>query len=767
MQEENSQKPFNGNVGNENPFYRLAPFIQEYIYAHKWTELRAAQVEACRVIFDTDAHLLLASGTASGKTEAAFLPVLTLLHENPSATVGVLYIGPTKALINDQFLRLNDHLKEADMPVWHWHGDVSQSEKTRAVKNPRGVLQITPESIESLLINKKNDLMRLFGDLRFVIIDEIHSFMGSERGRQILCQLERLSVYMRNTPRRIGLSATLGDYSIAEAWLASGTDRRVITPQVQSGHKSIRLSVEHFIIPKKDRNMHATGSDGKEPDENAAEELEVNSYWDYIFGNSSSKKCIIFTNSRFDAEEAIATLRQMAEKKRLPDIYYVHHGNISAPLREAAEIEMRNVVGPRVVAATTTLELGIDIGELERVLQLRAPYSVASFLQRLGRSGRRGAPSEMLFVSREDEPAGREMLYEQIPWQLLQSIAVIQLYLEERWIEPIKPPVKPFSLLYHQTMSILASSGELSPQALAKRVLTLSPFNKITLEEYRQLLNYLISIDHIQQTEEKGLIVGLAGEKVINNFRFYAVFPEDEEYSVRYETREIGCVSIPFPVGERFALAGQVWEVVDSEIKKRTIFVKPVKGKIRVTWTNDTSVIHTKILERMRRVLFEDVQYPYLQPGALKRLSLARRFARQAELDKHNIFSSGGHTLCIFPWVGTHAYRALYWCVRHYCKEMLGLQGVGGYNPYYMIIQAQNGNPDELLNELLSICRQDIYFDELLDEREIPMMQRYDEFLPPALVKNAYIHDQMDAAELRTVVQDWKCGRYSIEKKDY
>ena len=239
---------------SENVFYRLAPFIQEFIYRNNWTELRAIQVEACRVIFETDAHLLLSSGTASGKTEAAFLPVLTLLTEDPPAAVGVLYIAPIKALINDQFLRLNDLLKEADIPVWHWHGDVSGSHKQKMIKNPSGVLQITPESLESLLINKNRDLVRIFGDLRFVVIDVVHSFMGTDRGIQVLCQLERLQRYIRTKPRRIGLSATLGDYTLAEKWLASGTDKAVHTPQVRSGSQKVRIAVEHFYEEPDDGN---------------------------------------------------------------------------------------------------------------------------------------------------------------------------------------------------------------------------------------------------------------------------------------------------------------------------------------------------------------------------------------------------------------------------------------------------------------------------------------------------------------------------------
>jgi ATP-dependent helicase Lhr and Lhr-like helicase len=172
-----------------NPQARLAPFIQEYIYNHGWNDLRPIQIEACKVVFDTDAHLLVSAGTASGKTEAAFLPVLSLLHERQPQTIGAMYIGPIKALINDQFERLNDLLQEADIPVHMWHGDVTQGKKNKVLRQPRGILQITPESLESLLINKSGELNDLFGELQFVIIDEVHAFIGSDRGEQILCQL--------------------------------------------------------------------------------------------------------------------------------------------------------------------------------------------------------------------------------------------------------------------------------------------------------------------------------------------------------------------------------------------------------------------------------------------------------------------------------------------------------------------------------------------------------------------------------------------------
>ena len=189
-------------------FERYAPFVQDFIYRNRWESLRAIQVAAGDAVFNTDENVLLSASTASGKTEAAFFPILTLFSEDPPRSVGAIYIGPLKALINDQFSRLNDLCAEADIPVWHWHGDVAQSHKNKLLKHPSGILQITPESLEALLLHKHMDIVRLFGDLRFVVIDEVHALMRGDRGGQTLCLIERLSRLAGVNPRRIGLSAT-------------------------------------------------------------------------------------------------------------------------------------------------------------------------------------------------------------------------------------------------------------------------------------------------------------------------------------------------------------------------------------------------------------------------------------------------------------------------------------------------------------------------------------------------------------------------------
>ena len=722
---------------SNSTFSRLAPFIQEYIYTHNWTELRPVQIEACQAIFDTDAHVLLAAGTASGKTEAAFLPVLTLMQQKPTSTIGVLYISLIKALINDQFARLNDLLKEADIPVCHWHGDVAQGRKQMLLKDPRGVLQITPESLESLLMNKYSQLNRLFGDLRFIIIDEVHAFMGSERGCQIICQLARLSKFIANPPRRIGLSATLGDYTSAAEWLQAGTTREVITSDIQGGQRKLHLAVEHFYTPDKE------------------EESLTNPYYQYIFERTKSRNCLIFANNRAETESVVSNLRQIAANVGFPDIYHVHHGSISASLRQKAESAMRDRTSSAVTAATVTLELGIDIGQLERVMQLDAPVSVSSFLQRLGRSGRRGEPSEMGFVCTEKERDAESALPYQIPWQLLQAIAIIQLYLEERWIEPIRPVQYPMSLLYHQTMSILAAMGELTPAALAGQVLKLPSFTAISTDDYRLLLNHLLEIDHLQKIENGNLIIGVKGEKIVNSFQFYAVFADNKEYKVRDESMEIGSIIMP-PPGNRFTLAGRTWEIFDIEPKANTIWVKPVEGIANIAWRGGSSNIHTKVLQKMQQVLAEDKEYSYLQSGAKKRLKIARQLAKATGLNQFNVLPIKSNICCIFPWMGTVAYRTFERLLNLYCRDTLEIKSITGVSPYFMLLKVSKDKIDDTFNQIYSLCTQQIAPQQLVSSKEVLKLQKYDRFIPTPLLHKAFALDYLDTKELATIVKNWQ-----------
>ncbi|MEG0457839.1 MAG: helicase-related protein, partial [Oscillospiraceae bacterium] len=367
--------------------------------------------------------------------------------------------------------------------------------------------------------------------------------------------------------------------------------------------------------------------------------------------------------------------------------FLIHHGNLSASYRETAEDIMKDDEKYLTTVTTATLELGIDIGRLERAFQIGAPFMVSSFLQRMGRTGRRDLPPEMWFVMREEVPEARAMLPATIPWELLQGIALVQLYLEQRWVEPPKFDRLPFSLLYHQTMCTLASCGELKPNELATRVLGLSYFHRISQEDYKILLNHLIKIEHIQKVENGGLIVGLSGERQTNSFKFYAVFKENEEYTVRCQSQELGTIVLPPPVGEKIALAGHVWIVEEVDHKRKLIYVMLVKGNVPAFFGLCAGEINTKVLEKMNEILGSEKQYPYLMKNATVRLSQARSTAKFSQMISTPLINLGGDMWGLFPWLGSYAFLALERFLKIKCAQSLKIKALYSSRPYIIQIK--------------------------------------------------------------------------------
>ncbi len=733
-------------------YERYAPFIQDFIYRNGWEDLRAIQTAAGDAIFNTDENVLLTASTASGKTEAAFFPILTLFSEDPPSSVGAVYIGPLKALINDQFQRLTELCEEADIPVWHWHGDAPQSHKNKMMKRPSGILQITPESLEAMLLHRHSAISKVFGDLRFVVIDEVHSLMRADRGAQTLCLVERLSRMAGVNPRRIGLSATIGDPEAAGRFLAAGTGRGTVIPQITEAGQRWRLSVEHFYTGIKAEEPETT-EDTEEEKGKAPRSADPG--MGYIFEHTRGKKCLVFCNSREEAEAVTTTLRQYCEAKHEKDRFLIHHGNLSSAYRLTAEDAMKDDDLTMSTVTTATLELGIDIGRLEVAFQIDAPYTVSSFLQRMGRTGRRGQPAEMHFVIREDPPLERAALPETIPWKLLQASALIQLYLEERWVEPPRLDRLPYSLLYHQTMSILASGGEMTPAQLASQVLTLRVFQGVTKEDYRILLRHLLDADQIQQTEGGGLIVGLAGERIINHYKFYAVFQENEEYTVRCSSQEIGTIVKPPPVGDKIAIAGQVWTVDEVDHKRHIVYCQPVKGNVPAYFGECPGDINTKILERMKKVLEEKTLYPYLSDNAAARLASARDAAWQAGVLKEPLICLGGTLWVLYPWLGTYSFLALERFLKLRCAKELGLKGLSPSRPFFMQFTMKAGR-DEFYRVLIREAEKPLDPMELVYEKEVPVFEKYDEMLPEILVKKGFAYGVLDPEGMKRRILEWK-----------
>ena len=754
---------------SENIFYRFAPFIQDYIYRNKWEELRGIQVAAAEVIFDTDENLLLSSGTASGKTEAAFLPVLTQLWENPSASVGVLYLSPLKALINDQFLRLEELLEEADIPVTKWHGDASQAAKKRLVKSPRGVMQTTPESLESLLMHNSANAYRLFSDLRCVIIDEVHYFMDNDRGLQLLCLLERLARLIGFHPRRIGLSATLGDPANAEKWLCMGSGRGCITPRVEEKGRVVRLQVRYFPIKEK-----VPGSDSK---------VLLEHYYNYLYESTHGKRCILFSNSKGEVEENIAHMKRLSEKNHGNDCYLVHHANISPALREFAEQRMKSGELPVCTGATVTLELGIDLGFLERIVQTGCPLTVSGLVQRLGRTGRRGGAAEMRFAFRWDASLPPTDFYKEINWDLVMCTAMILLYTGERWIEPMYLPQLPYSLLYHQTMSILTSSGSVQPKELARQVLTLGVFSHVSKEDYLLLLRHLLENGHLERAEDGGLLIGERGEAEVGNYEFLAVFSVPVEYSVRCNSEEIGTVQNPFPPKSQFALAGQAWEVVELDKKEQRIYVKKIEGISANMWTDvGNEYVHTKVMKKILEVIQSDEQYGFLDEAAKKRLNEIRTMCRSAagglgtpysfegggdsksalpvgktaRLGTAALAKSGGRivlamsetTFAVFPFIGTRGTMALMYALRE--RGFQANVWLSRYIPVCIEVKTDRGI--EALRETLTDLKQNGADKEnFVIPEDAEICGKYNDYIPRELLKKQYRADYLDAEDIRNM----------------
>ncbi|MCR5457552.1 MAG: DEAD/DEAH box helicase [Clostridiales bacterium] len=736
---------------NENTvFNRYCPLVREFIYKMGWEELRPVQTAAAEVLFNTEDNLVLCSNTASGKTEAAFFPIITDIIEHPDNSVQVLYIAPLKSLINDQFYRLDELLEDSGISVCRWHGDVSQSRKTKLLENPQGILQITPESVESLLINRSSDILRIFGGLKYIVIDEIHTLMGVDRGSQVICQLDRIARLIGRQPRRIGLSATIGNVEVACKWLEGNSGRNTVAPVFKDTQTTWNLALEHFYV-QDDKNM-------VDPETQNPSEVKstIDSGYEYIYDCATQKKSIIFSNSREETEYVCETMHQIASLRNDRDIFYIHHGNLSASIREESEQKLKDDDEFISTCATVTLELGVDIGRLDRIVHLNSPAKVSSFLQRLGRSGRRGSPPEMMMVFREEYPLPDTPIQDLLPWELLRGSSIIDVYIKERFIEPPYIKKLPLSLLFHQTLSILATSGELKPQELASRIFSLSPFEHVDKEDYRELVVDMCKRHFLELESTGSLLIGVEGEKLLKSFKFYAVFKDSNDYSVKCESQEIGTISSPHPIGERFALAGRVWEVTDLDLARKMIFVKQIEGKMEISWPGDYGEVDTKVMENMYKILTTDMDLPYLKPQAQRRLESARILAQNINVKDNMIISVGGMNKVMFPWLGTRSNATLVRILKKYAAK-LKIYDVEHNGCFYITFKSDE-SCDALLSNIRKLIQSITPIDtfELVGDSELLRSDKFDPYIKPSLLKKAFALDKLRGYEIEERFSDNK-----------
>lgn len=621
-------------------FARLAPPVQRWIYQQGWGALRDIQEQAAEPVLSGRTDVLISSGTASGKTEAAFVPIASALSGGERGGIEALCVSPLKALINDQARRLEPLFEAVGRPVHPWHGDAPEKGKREVLAGKGGVLLITPESLEALFVRRGHQVPHLFEGLRFVVVDEFHAFVAAERGMQLQSLLHRLETALRRRIPRIALSATLGDPDGACERLRPGGGARVHRVISDANRSEVQLQVRGYRV-------------GAEPDEDrtAPDEGRVRLEGD-LFRFLRGGRHIAFANRRADVEHFADALRRRCEAMRLPNEFWPHHGSLQKQLREDAEDALRNPSRPATVIATTTLELGIDVGAVESIAQIGPPPSVASMRQRLGRAGRRGAPAVLRVFIREPEIRADSSPLDRLRIHLVQTVATIRL-LARRWYEPPVAGALHLSTLVQQVLSVLAQHGEATAEEVHRLLCATGPFRAVDARTFTALLRDLGRAELVAQVHTGALMLGGAGERLVNRYDFYAAFTSPEEYRLEAGSRTLGTlpVTTPVTIGLPLVFAGRRWKVTDVDDDRKVIYLAPAAGGRPPLFGGAGAGVHRRVREEMRGVYLSDDQPPFLDPEALSLLGEARGEFRRMGLGTGSLLEWDGGTLW-FPWTG-------------------------------------------------------------------------------------------------------------------
>lgn len=628
-------------------FERLHERVQRWVWEQGWTELRDVQERAIGPILDGEQDVVIAAATAGGKTEAAFLPICSRILEDPSGSVRALYVSPLKALINDQFERLDRLCERLEIPVHRWHGDVSSGRKREVLSDPSGILLITPESLEALFVLRGTAVAAIFRKLDVVVVDELHSFIGSERGKQLQSLLSRLELVIRRRVPRIALSATLGDMELAAEFLRPGSTLPCEILVSQESRQEVRLQIRGYLVQPPNP---ATQRDGAPVDPLA--DAAVPLIAAHLFEALRGKDNLIFANSRRNVEVYADQLRRFCEEGRVPNEFWPHHGSLSKAVREHAESVLKDASRPASVVCTTTLEMGIDIGSVATIAQVGVPPSVASMRQRLGRSGRRGEPSIMRIYVEEAQLEHDSPPQDRLRVELVQAIAMARL-LAMKWCEPPPADALHLSTLVQQLLSLIAQYGG-ATAADAWRVLCRDgAFAEVSAETFKELLRNLGERDLLVQSADGTLLLGEKGERMVNHYSFYTAFVTQEEYHLVSRGHELGTLPIahPLSIGSYIIFAGQRWRVVDVDVEKRIVSLESSPAGRAPRFTGHGAEVHQRIRQEMKVVYESTDDYSFLDPGARALLNDGRNAYRDFNLGRVPIVENDDSAV-LFCWAG-------------------------------------------------------------------------------------------------------------------
>jgi ATP-dependent Lhr-like helicase len=550
------------------PFDRLHPALQHHIVnSLGWQALRPLQEEAIEPLL-AGAHALVIGPTAGGKTEAVVFPLLSRMLAEGWQGLSVLYICPIKALLNNLEPRLATYAGLIGRRVERWHGDIGASMRRRIRQDPPDILLTTPESVEVMLVSRRSDRGTLFGRAQAVIVDELHAFAGDDRGWHLLAVLERATRIAGRELQRTGLSATIGNPGELLTWLsgACAGKRCVIGPPTD--------------LP----TLPEVGLDHVESLKNAAT---------LIARLHQGEKRLVFLDSRARAEELASDLRTAGTST------FLSHSSLGLDERRRAETAFAEG-SDCVIVATSTLELGIDVGDLDRVIQVDAPSAVSGFLQRLGRTGRRpGTRRNCLFATTSDEA-------------FLRAAGLINLW-AEGYVEPIVPPPEPVHVLAQQILALTLQQGGIGRSTWREWVGRVPAFAAMTKHDVDQLLSHMIEQGLL--IDEAGIVsVGAEGERSFGYRNFidlFSVFNSPPLFTILHGRSEVGQVhEVSFQRSGKdqpvLLLGGQNWLVTHIDWVRHIAYVTPSSDPGRSRWLGDGLALHFRLCRAIKGVLAGD-----------------------------------------------------------------------------------------------------------------------------------------------------------------
>lgn len=707
-------------------FERLDYRIQRWIWDKKWRELRDVQDRAIPLVLDSSNHLLICAATAAGKTEAAFLPALTTIVERQKLGFSILYISPLKALINDQFRRLEELCEALQIDVVRWHGDAPQAGKDKAVKKPRGISLITPESIEALFVRRPALARRMFAEIDFVIIDELHYFLEGPRGLHLASLLNRLDAVGSKPARRIGLSATVGDFDKAKSYLTSGQPDNCSLLVSKDGRPELKTQIKAYVEDDDVEDQDALESE-------AEGRLALDKIADDIYRYFRTTSNLVFAGSRRRVESLTDRLRDRCEKNGVPNEFFAHHGSLAKEMREDLEARLKREELPTTAIATTTLELGIDIGQVKATAQIDAPQSMAALRQRLGRTGRReGVPAVLRLFVRERRVHGGSFPLDRLRMEVARSVAAIRLLIAD-YIEPPQVNLAVPTVVLQQVLSLTAEYGGMTASDLYRMICGRGPLAEMPKNDFALLLKGMAhsSVKLIEQAPSGLIMLGEQGERRVGKHDFFALFETIDEWRIVVDGKPLGTLPLSnmLGVGSYLSFAGKRWRVEGVDSVSRVIEVVPHRsGKVPKFETLGNEYLDRRIVEETREVLRGKPEYPYLDNAAKDLLSEACRYFKENSLDEIVMLTHRDAVL-LFTWRGTTVNQLL-----ALVFKMSGLPA----ELHDAGINIPATTEDDVARALATWARVGVTIDDAAAGVETFVSGKWDEFIPIEVLRNQW-----------------------------